>query len=347
MSPMPISVLEPVSRRRKRRSRFRWPVALAVLVVTALVAAGSVAAARHFQTHHAAPVTPPAAKRPVVRHRVRPVVHRTRRAAVHPAAPPKLISIAGPVAKHRFTPALGGSAAILVDGTTGRVLWEFHPHQRHQVASTTKIMTAVLALDRLKPDTIVKISPEAPRAAPNREGLRANEKVKAWKLFYGLLLFSGNDDALALAIASAGSRPAFIAEMNAKAKAIGMRNTHFSTPSGVVDKDNHSTPWDMAILARYAMQSPRFRSIVRTRREEVKWSPPTYAKVYLSKNALLTTYRGADGIKTGWTTIARHCIVASAHRGHTHLIAVVLHSEDAFADAARILDYGFLLEPSS
>jgi D-alanyl-D-alanine carboxypeptidase (penicillin-binding protein 5/6) len=187
----------------------------------------------------------------------------------------------------------------------------------------------------------VTVSPEATRAAPNREGLRPRERVRAWKLFYGLLLFSGNDDALALAIASAGSRSAFIADMNAKARALGMRNTHFASPSGVVDKDNYSTPWDMAILARYAMENPRFRQIVRTRRKEVPWSAPTYAKVYLSKNQLLGTYRGANGIKTGWTTIARHCLVASASRHGVKLIAVVLHSEDAFADARRILDYGF------
>ncbi len=221
------------------------------------------------------------------------------------------------------------------------MLWTFHPHQRHEIASTTKIMTAVLALDRLRPRTLVTVSPEATRAAPNREGLRPHERVPAWKLFYSLLVFSGNDDALALAIASAGSRAAFISDMNAKAHALGMRNTHFATPSGVVDRDNYSTAWDMAILARYAMENPRFREIVRTRRKEVPWAAPTYAKLYLSKNRLLGTYPGANGIKTGWTTIARHCLVASANRNGVKLIAVVLHSEDAFADARRILDFGF------
>jgi serine-type D-Ala-D-Ala carboxypeptidase (penicillin-binding protein 5/6) len=261
--------------------------------------------------------------------------------ARRPAPSPRLLFASAPLERHQFEPTLSGSAAILVDGSSGRVLWALNAHQRHKIASTTKIMTAVLALDRLRPQTLVTVSPEATRAAPNREGLRPHERVPAWKLFYGLLVFSGNDDALALAIASAGSRSAFIADMNAKARWLRMRNTHFATPSGVVDRDNYSTAWDMAILARYAMENPRFRQVVRTRRKEVPWAAPTYAKIYLTKNRLLGSYPGANGIKTGWTTIARHCFVASATRGGVKLIAVVLHSEDAFGDAQRILDFGF------
>src|SRR4029077_7551612 len=154
-----------------------------------------------------------------------------------PERPPKLVST-GPALRHARLD-ISADAAILVDGATGRVLWAKHPRQRHQVASTTKIMTAILALQRVKLGSYVKIGPEVPRVEPNREGLRVGEKVKAWKLFYGLLLYSGNDDALALAIAAGGTRPAFIAEMNAKARALGMRHTHFASPSGVVDVDNH------------------------------------------------------------------------------------------------------------
>jgi D-alanyl-D-alanine carboxypeptidase len=97
----------------------------------------------------------------------------------------------------------------------------------------------------------------------------------------------------------------------------------------------------MAGLARYALRDARFRAIVKTRIAHVRWSPPTYEKVYVNKNALLGSYPGADGVKTGWTTIARHCLVASAHRRGVHLIAVVLGSEDAFSAAARMLDFGF------
>jgi D-alanyl-D-alanine carboxypeptidase (penicillin-binding protein 5/6) len=248
-------------------------------------------------------------------------------------------------ASHPSTTRLSVSAraAILVDANSGLVLWQKRPHLRLPVASTTKIMTAVLALERLGPKRIVTIDPSVPRVAPFREGLRAGEQVPAWKLFYGLLLYSGNDDALALGIAAAGGRGAFIGLMNRKARQLGMRDSHFSSPSGVIDHGNYSTAWDMAALARYAMWNPRFRAIVRTRTKRLSWSAPTFGKVFVNKNHLLGSYRGADGIKTGWTTLAQHCLVASAKRSGVRLIAVVLHSPDAYPDARRLLDFGFAL----
>jgi D-alanyl-D-alanine carboxypeptidase (penicillin-binding protein 5/6) len=187
----------------------------------------------------------------------------------------------------------------------------------------------------------VTIDRSVPRAAPFREGLRAGERVKAWKLFYGLRLYSGNDDALALAIGAAGSRPAFVTLMNAKARELGLRDSHFRSPSGVIDRGNYSSAWDLAAVSRYAMRNPLFRAIVRTRIKRVSWAEPTYGKVYVNKNRLLDTYRGATGIKTGWTTKASHCVVASANRHGIRLIAVVLGSPDAYRDATRLLDYGF------
>src|SRR5439155_10987613 len=103
-------------------------------------------------------------------------------------------------------------------------------------------------------------------------------------------------DALALAIASAGSRPAFVTLMNAKADALGLHDSHFRSPSGVIDKDNYSSAWDLAALARYAMRNPRFRAVVQTSVKRVPWAAPTYSKIYVNKNHLLGTYRGADGI---------------------------------------------------
>src|SRR5204863_6071828 len=163
-------------------------------------------------------------------------------------------------------------------------------------ASTTKIMTALLALRTLGPRDLVTIDPSVPRAAPFREGLVAGQRVRAWKLLYGLLLFSGNDDALALAIGTAGSRPAFVGEMNGEARRLGLRDTHFSTPSGVVDRDNFSTAWDMAALTRYALRNPRFRSIVRTRIKHVPRPAPTFEQNYGTKNGPLGHHRGADGV---------------------------------------------------
>jgi D-alanyl-D-alanine carboxypeptidase (penicillin-binding protein 5/6) len=202
-------------------------------------------------------------------------------------------------------------------------------------------MTATLVLERLPLDSVVKVPPAATRTPLVREGLRPNEKVPAWKLLDGLLIFSGNDDAYALAAAAGETRRHFVTLMNQKARALGLRDTHFTSVSGVIDKGNHSSAWDLAALARYALRDPRFRRVVATRIARVRWTAPTYGKVYVNKNHLLTTYRGADGVKTGWTTLAGHCLVASAHRGDRHLIAVVLHANDPYRDARRLLDFGF------
>jgi D-alanyl-D-alanine carboxypeptidase len=269
---------------------------------------------------------------------VRPRVTKAKRVA---KANPVALLTTAPIRLRLAGPTMTARGAILIDDRTGRVLWARYPHRRLPIASTTKIMTALLALRALRPHSIVTVDRSVPRAAPFREGLRAGEKVEAWKLFYGLMLFSGNDDALALAIASGGSRGAFLAQMNGEARELGLRDTHFTSPSGVVDRGNYSTAWDLGALARYAMRNPRFRTIVRTRVKHVPWSAPTYAKTYVNHNHLLGTFPGADGVKTGWTTKSRHCLVASATRHGRRLIAVVLDSANADRDARRVLTMGF------
>jgi D-alanyl-D-alanine carboxypeptidase (penicillin-binding protein 5/6) len=253
-------------------------------------------------------------------------------------APERLVF--GSAVMHRPV-GLRAPAAIVIDARTGRVLWEKHAHERRAVASTTKIMTALLALRRLREHDVVTVPAEAPRVPLVREGLRMGERVQAWKLFYGLLLYSGNDDAVTLAVAAGGTRRRFIAEMNAEAKLLGLRGSHFSSTSGVIDAGNYSSAWDLAALTRVAMRNPRFRAIVRRRRIEVSWSAPTFAKVYLNRNRLLSLYPGATGVKTGYTQRSGACVVASATRGRVALIAVVLDSRSEYADAARLLNAGF------
>ena len=321
---MPVSYLQ--GGRRRRRAKAPLLVVLALLVGAGAFG-GWQASGRSASEPRVALISPRhAASRPNAGPRV------------SQAGPEPLIAVRRPLA---LGIGIAGRAGILVDGATGTVIWTKHPHLRRPIASTTKIMTATLALEHLKPDAVVTIDPSVPRAAPFREGLRAGERVAAWKLFYGLLLYSGNDDALALAIAAAGSRTAFVKLMNAKAQQLGLHDSHFRSPSGVVDRDNYSSPWDLAALARYAMRNPRFRAVVRARVKRVPWSAPTYSKIYVNKNHLLVTYSGADGIKTGWTTMASHCLVASATRHGIRLIAVVLDSPDVYTDAKRLLDYGF------
>ena len=256
-----------------------------------------------------------------------------------PSASSPLIHQLGPVPGHGIV--VTARSAILVDATTGRVLWAKRANVRRQIASTTKIMTALVALSRLGPHSIVTVDKSVRRVQPITEGLRPGERVEAWKLLYGMLLYSGNDDALALAVAAGGTRSRFVALMNEKAHELGLQHTHFRSPSGLLDRDNYSTAWDMAALTRYALWNSRFRAIVRTKIKHVPWSAPIDEKIYVNKNRLLTSYRGADGVKTGWTTMAKHCLVASAHRHGVHLIAVILGSDDSYTDAKKLLDFGF------
>jgi serine-type D-Ala-D-Ala carboxypeptidase (penicillin-binding protein 5/6) len=328
---VPAGVLKPVVRRRRRRVR---PIAA---LLAAVAAAAGVAAAVHARsTHHSAA---PVARKHVS---VRPVLatERHRPPAVKRARPPALVT--GPPRSARpLRPPVAARAAIVVDAGTGAVLWARQPHRRLPIASTTKIMTALLVLQRLRPETLVRVPPSAARVPLVREGLRPRERVRAWKLLDGLLVYSGNDDALTLAVAAAGTKRAFVARMNEKARELGLNDSHFASVSGVIDRGNYSSAWDLAALTRVALRDPRIRAIVRKRIAHVPWSAPTYEKVYVNKNPLLGTYRGANGVKTGWTTLAGHCLVASATRYGRTIIAVVLHDANAPVDARRLLDLGF------
>jgi D-alanyl-D-alanine carboxypeptidase (penicillin-binding protein 5/6) len=315
-----------VPRRRKRyRYRLRRLALLGVVVVLAGVCGAWVGA--HQSTAH---VTSAATPR-----------HLERIAAAKAPVRKERLLAGGTLVTHTFRPKLLGAAAILVDAKTGRVLWEQRAHQRRQVASTTKIMTALLALRKLRPHDIVQVDKSVPRVPLVREGLRTGEQVETWKLMYALLLYSGNDDALALAIAAGGNKWRFVREMNAEAQKLGLRDTHFVSPSGVVDVNNYSSAWDLAALSRVAMRNPRFRSIVRTRVKHVSWAAPTFSKIYINNNRLIGTYPGANGVKTGYTHKSGPCLVASAKRGGVSLIAVVLDSNDMYSDAKRLLNFGF------
>jgi D-alanyl-D-alanine carboxypeptidase len=308
---------------------------LVLLVVLAAAGAGAWFG-RHAATggqHHSVvphpakpkPKPPPAQK----------VSHR------HPTAQPPARLLYG-------TPLLAGAhvrvrapAAILVDANTGRVLWAERPHQRRKIASLTKIMTATLALREVPWQSRITVARSVTRVPLVREGLRTGEHVRAWKLFYALLLFSGNDDANQLAISSAGSVHAFLREMNAEARELGLRDTHYTSPSGIRDRGNYSTPWDLAALTRYAFRNPRFNQLVRTKEIHVRWVAPTNSKIYVNNNFLLHLYTGANGVKTGYTHESGWCLVASATKHGRRLIAVVLDSPNMYADARRLLNLGF------
>ena len=316
--------------RRKKRYRYRLRRLTPVGVAVVLAGAGGAWVGAHQSAEPVASAATPRASAQLA----------APDASAAKAAPERLLA-RGALVSHTFKPSLLGSTAILVDEKTGRVLWEQRAHERRQVASLTKIMTALITLRKLRPHDIVQVDKSVPRVPLVREGLRTGEQVETWKLMYSLLLYSGNDDALALAIAAGGNKWQFVREMNDEAKTLGLSDTHFVSPSGVVDVDNYSSAWDLAALTRVAMRNPRFRTIVRTRVKHVSWAAPTYSKIYVNNNRLLSTYPGATGVKTGYTHKAGPCVVVSATRGGVSLIAVVLDSNDMYTDAKRLLDFGF------
>jgi D-alanyl-D-alanine carboxypeptidase (penicillin-binding protein 5/6) len=327
---MSLDVLMPVERRRRRRRRYR-PRRLVPLALVVLLAAGAGAwygsrgatAAPHH--HHAA---------------AKPEAHVVAPAATKSVRPLRLLS--GPSLLEGVAHArVLAPAGILVDANTGRVLWTKRAHERRAIASTTKIMTALLALREVPWQSTITVDPRVTKVPLVKEGLRAGERVKAWKLFYALLLYSGNDDAAQLAISAAGSIHAFLRQMNAEAARLGLHDTHFKSPSGVIDQGNYSTAWDLAALTRYARRDPRFRKLVRTRRIQVRWAAPTNSKIYLNNNYLLQEYHGANGVKTGYTAVSGWCLVASATRRGRTLIAVVLDSPNIYGDARALLNLGF------
>jgi D-alanyl-D-alanine carboxypeptidase (penicillin-binding protein 5/6) len=238
-------------------------------------------------------------------------------------------------------PAITATAAVLMDARTGQVLYERAPRLRWPPASTTKILTAILVREHLPLDREVPISTRASaQRSGSAIGLEAGERWRVRDLLYALLLNSANDAAVALAEAASGSVEAFARLMNAKARALGARDSHFVVPHGLYHPDHYSTAYDLALIARYALRDPVLAEIFRTQRWTLN-RPGGGVRVLENRNRLLRIYPGADGVKTGWITQSGQCLVASATRGNWQLIAAVLNSSDIYADASRLLDYGF------
>ena len=236
--------------------------------------------------------------------------------------------------------SVSARAAILIDGESGRALYALNADTRLPMASTTKIMTALLALERCRPDEIVTASENASGVPGTSIYLGAGEQLTLRDMLLGLMLRSGNDAAVAIAEHVAGSVEAFAALMNERAAALGA-DAHFVTPNGL-DADGHgASARAMALIAREALRNQAFRDIVSTQRAVIPWRDSEYSRVLVNKNRLLKEYEGATGVKTGFTTPAGRCLVFSARRGNLELIGVVMNCGDWFQEAKRLLDWGF------
>lgn len=231
-------------------------------------------------------------------------------------------------------------AAVLIDGASGRVLFSQNAGERLPMASTTKIMTAIIALENSLPGEIVTAGKNASGVEGSSIYLSEGEELSMEHLLYGLMLRSGNDAAVAIAEHIAGSTAAFADMMNNKAEELGA-NAHFVNPHGLPAEGHEASALGMALIMRSAMTIPDFRTITATTRKVIPWVGNEYSRVLQNKNKLLTTYEGATGGKTGYTKAAGRCLVFSAKRNNLELIGTVLGCPTWFETAETLLDYGF------
>lgn len=238
-------------------------------------------------------------------------------------------------------PRIHAASAILLEATTGTILYAHNEHVRRAPASTTKIMTAVVALEKGNLRSLVTVGRYASWTPGSSVGLRPQDRLPLSELLQGLMLCSGNDASVAIAEHVAGSERAFVDLMNRKAREFGALNTSFRNPHGLPAVGHFTTAFDLALMTRYALQKPAFARLVRTREEELDWAEGERKAAISNTNRLLWSFAGADGVKTGTTSEAGHCLVASATRDGRQLIAVVLRSGDRWGDAASLLEYGF------
>jgi D-alanyl-D-alanine carboxypeptidase (penicillin-binding protein 5/6) len=241
-------------------------------------------------------------------------------------------------------PEVRAASAVLVDLDSGQVLFAKDPHQRRAIASLTKIMTALLTLERTTPSEIVTVSPEASDPGPtvgiSQLGLVPGERISVQQLLYALLLQSANDAALALAEHISGTVEDFVKAMNSRAKRLGLTDTRFTSPNGL-DDTGYSSAFDLAKLTRLAYEEPMFARIVRTKYREIP-APDGEPRVIQNRNVLLWLYPGAIGVKTGYTSRAGFCVVGAAEQNGLRLLAVVLGEPgEPFSDTAALLNYGF------
>ena len=242
-------------------------------------------------------------------------------------------------------PVLYSDSVIVIESSTGRVIYEENADKIYPPASMTKMLTCVLGIEYLSPSTEIKISREAAAVEYSDLHLTAGDIISAHELLTGMMMVSDNGGAVAVAEAVGGNVENFVEMMNTKLSEIGCTSTHFANPNGLPHPEHLSTARDMAKIAAYCMKYNEFREIVGTEYATVNWIFPAGQKIEaMNTNELLNKYDGINGIKTGYTLSAGGCMTASAKRGDVELIAVVMHSKDMntrFIDATTLLDYGF------
>ncbi|WP_019242083.1 MULTISPECIES: D-alanyl-D-alanine carboxypeptidase family protein [Bacillus] len=243
---------------------------------------------------------------------------------------------------HTKAASVSAVNAVLMEQVSGRVLFEKEAHQKQRIASITKIMTAILAIESGKLNDMVTVSGNAFGTEGSSLFLKQGQKMKLEDLVYGLMLRSGNDAAVAIAEHVGGSLDGFVLLMNQKAEEIGMENTSFTNPHGLDNTKNHySTAYDMALLTRYAMNNPKFAEISGTKNHRAPNLEEDWNYSWTNKNKMLKLYKYSTGGKTGFTKLARRTLVSTAEKDGLSLIAVTLNDSDDWNDHMNLFDQGF------
>ena len=237
--------------------------------------------------------------------------------------------------------SVSAECAVLINQKTGEIIFEKNAFKRHSMASTTKIMTALLAVESGLLSNEFIVDENSIKVEGTSMGLQKGDTVSLLDLTYGMLLSSGNDAANACAAYLCGNVENFALKMNGKAKSIGMTNTNFVTPSGLDDERHYSTAYDMALLGAYAVGNPQFLDICSSKKIKLKYGNPPYDRWLYNHNKLLEYYDCSLGIKTGFTKKSGRCLVSYARKDNVGLIAVTLNDKNDWHDHKLMLDFGF------
>ncbi|SDF25680.1 D-alanyl-D-alanine carboxypeptidase family protein [Sporolituus thermophilus] len=236
---------------------------------------------------------------------------------------------------------LTAKSAIVIEASTGKVLYAKDAETKRYPASTTKMMTLIVALEHGNLNDIVTTSANAASTEGSSLWLAPGEQLKLLDMLYGVMLVSGNDATVAVAEHISGSVERFARLMTEKAHAIGATNTNFTNSSGLPDPNHYTTAHDLAKIAAYGFKNPIFAEIVSTKHKVIPWPGKDHDRDLYNENKMLWLYDGANGVKTGYTEAAGPCLVSGAKRNNIQLIAVVLDSERMWEESMALLDYGF------
>ena len=239
-------------------------------------------------------------------------------------------------------PSINSRSAIIYERSSGTILFGKNENEKRKMASTTKIMTAIVVIEKCNLEDIVTVSPKAAGTGGSRLGLHTDDKISVLNLLYGLLLRSGNDAAVALAEYVGGDISNFVNLMNLKASELGLTSTHFVTPHGLDNDDHYTTAYELALITNYALKNKTFLNLVSTKNYTI--SINGYSKNLSNTNELLGNLDGVYGVKTGFTNGANRCLVTSVKRNNMDLICIVLGADtkkDRTKDSCRLIEYAF------